>query len=85
MAQQYPEWIWQNGSIKPWQEATTHVMSHALHYGSSVFEASAAMPHRMVRPFSGLPTICIGCISRRKSTTWCCRIPPMSWPRPAAR
>ena len=38
MAQQYPEWIWQNGSIKPWQDATTHVMSHALHYGSSVFE-----------------------------------------------
>ena len=38
MAQQYPEWIWQNGSIKPWQEATTHVMAHALHYGSSVFE-----------------------------------------------
>ena len=38
MAQQYPEWIWQNGNIKPWAEATTHVMSHALHYGSSVFE-----------------------------------------------
>ena len=35
---QYPEWIWHNGSIKPWAEATTHVMSHALHYGSSVFE-----------------------------------------------
>ena len=35
---QYPEWIWQNGSIKPWAEATTHVMAHALHYGSSVFE-----------------------------------------------
>ncbi|WP_082132248.1 branched-chain amino acid transaminase [Luteimonas sp. FCS-9] len=34
----YPEWIWQNGTIKPWAEATTHVMSHALHYGSSVFE-----------------------------------------------
>ena len=38
MAQQYPDWIWQNGNIKPWAEATTHVMSHALHYGSSVFE-----------------------------------------------
>ena len=38
MAQQYPEWIWQNGEIKPWKDATTHVMSHALHYGSSVFE-----------------------------------------------
>jgi len=35
---QYPEWIWHNGAIKPWADATTHVMSHALHYGSSVFE-----------------------------------------------
>ncbi len=38
MAQRYPEWIWHNGAIKPWAQATTHVMSHALHYGSSVFE-----------------------------------------------
>ncbi|MFL6591603.1 MAG: branched-chain amino acid transaminase [Luteimonas sp.] len=38
MAQRYPEWIWHNGAIKPWAEATTHVMAHALHYGSSVFE-----------------------------------------------
>ncbi len=35
---QYPQWIWHNGAIKPWADATTHVMSHALHYGSSVFE-----------------------------------------------
>jgi branched-chain amino acid aminotransferase len=35
---QYPQWIWHNGAIKPWAEATTHVMAHALHYGSSVFE-----------------------------------------------
>ncbi|PNS07389.1 branched-chain amino acid transaminase [Solilutibacter silvestris] len=34
----YPQWIWHNGQVKPWAEATTHVMSHALHYGSSVFE-----------------------------------------------
>jgi branched-chain amino acid aminotransferase len=34
----YPELIWHNGDIKPWAEATTHVMAHALHYGSSVFE-----------------------------------------------
>ncbi len=38
MTQSYPDWIWHNGSIKPWAEATTHVMAHALHYGSSVFE-----------------------------------------------
>jgi branched-chain amino acid aminotransferase len=35
---QYPQWIWHNGTIRPWAEATTHVMAHALHYGSSVFE-----------------------------------------------
>ncbi|MGH8084367.1 MAG: branched-chain amino acid transaminase [Lysobacter sp.] len=35
---QYPEWIWHNGTIKRWEDATTHVMAHALHYGSSVFE-----------------------------------------------
>lgn len=34
----YPEHIWHNGRIKPWAEATTHVMAHVVHYGSSVFE-----------------------------------------------
>ncbi|KGM55252.1 branched-chain amino acid aminotransferase [Lysobacter daejeonensis GH1-9] len=38
MSMQYPEWIWHNGEIKRWADATTHVMAHALHYGSSVFE-----------------------------------------------
>jgi branched-chain amino acid aminotransferase len=33
-----PEIIWHNGDYKPWHEATTHVLSHAIHYGSSVFE-----------------------------------------------
>jgi branched-chain amino acid aminotransferase len=32
------ETIWHNGEYKPWFEATTHVMTHGLHYGSSVFE-----------------------------------------------
>lgn len=30
--------IWFNGDIMPWQNAQVHVMSHALHYGTSVFE-----------------------------------------------
>ncbi|MDX2300487.1 MAG: branched-chain amino acid transaminase [Xanthomonadaceae bacterium] len=38
MSHQYPEHIWHNGQLKPWAQATTHVMAHALHYGSSVFE-----------------------------------------------
>ena len=32
------KWIWHNGRIIPWEEATLHVMSHVVHYGSSVFE-----------------------------------------------
>ena len=30
--------IWSNGTLVPWEDATFHVLSHALHYGSSVFE-----------------------------------------------
>ena len=33
-----PAFIWFNGRIAPWASATVHVMTHALHYGSSVFE-----------------------------------------------
>src|SRR5665811_92858 len=44
MTQQYPPFIWHNGSIKPWADATTHVMAHALHYGSSVFEGIRSYP-----------------------------------------
>ena len=32
------EFLWHNGQFKRWNEATCHVSSHALHYGSSVFE-----------------------------------------------
>ena len=30
--------IWHNGKLIPWDQATIHVMSHVVHYGSSVFE-----------------------------------------------
>jgi branched-chain amino acid aminotransferase len=30
--------IWHNGSLIPWENATIHVMSHVVHYGSSIFE-----------------------------------------------
>lgn len=30
--------IWFNGELVPWDQAQVHVLSHALHYGSSVFE-----------------------------------------------
>jgi branched-chain amino acid aminotransferase len=35
-------YIWFNGDMVPWDKAQVHVMSHALHYGSSVFEGIRA-------------------------------------------
>jgi branched-chain amino acid aminotransferase len=32
------EWIWRNGEFIPWDSANIHIMSHVVHYGSSVFE-----------------------------------------------
>ena len=32
------KFIWSNGKMIPWENATVHVMAHALHYGSSIFE-----------------------------------------------
>ena len=34
--------IWFNGDVIPWQEAKVHVLTHGLHYGSSVFEGERA-------------------------------------------
>ncbi len=34
--------IWQDGKLVPWREATTHVLTHSLHYGMSVFEGVRA-------------------------------------------
>ena len=30
--------VWHNGKLIPWEQATIHVMTHVVHYGSSVFE-----------------------------------------------
>lgn len=38
MAAMQADYIWMNGKIIPWAEATVHVFTHALHYGSSAFE-----------------------------------------------
>jgi branched-chain amino acid aminotransferase len=35
-------YIWFNGKLVPWEKATVHVLSHALHYASSVFEGVRA-------------------------------------------
>ena len=34
--------IWHNGKLIPWADANIHVMSHVIHYGSSIFEGIRA-------------------------------------------
>ena len=45
--------IWRNGEMIPWADATTHILTHALHYGTSVFEGVRAYdtPHKGVCVF----------------------------------
>ncbi len=37
-----PGMIWMNGRLVPWTDAKLHVLSHALHYASAVFEGERA-------------------------------------------
>ena len=36
------KFIWMDGEMVPWEEANVHVLTHALHYGSGVFEGIRA-------------------------------------------
>jgi branched-chain amino acid aminotransferase len=33
-----PKFIWKNGNLVPWEDATAHLSCHGLHYGTGVFE-----------------------------------------------
>ena len=35
-------WIWMNGKLIPWKNATSHIISQGLHYASAVFEGERA-------------------------------------------
>jgi branched-chain amino acid aminotransferase len=36
--------IWHNGEFVAWEDAKVHVLTHALHYGTGVFEGERAYP-----------------------------------------
>jgi branched-chain amino acid aminotransferase len=42
MAFQKTDYIWMNGEFVKWDDARIHVLSHVVHYGSSVFEGMRA-------------------------------------------
>ncbi len=41
--------LWFNGEVIPWREAKVHVLTHGLHYGSSVFEGERAYGGRIFK------------------------------------
>ncbi|MFZ4111195.1 MAG: aminotransferase class IV, partial [Polymorphobacter sp.] len=34
--------IWFDGALRPWRDANVHVLTHAMHYASAVFEGARA-------------------------------------------
>ena len=42
-------WIWYDGALVPWREAKVHLLTHALHYASSVFEGQRAYGGRIFK------------------------------------
>lgn len=42
-------WIWMDGRLVPWREANVHVLTHALHYASAVFEGERCYGGRIFK------------------------------------
>ncbi len=42
-------YIWMDGAFVPWREANIHILTHAMHYASSVFEGERAYDGRIFR------------------------------------
>ncbi len=42
-------YIWMDGAFVPWREANIHILTHAMHYASSVFEGERAYGGRIFR------------------------------------
>ncbi len=55
MPMEASKFIWMNGEFMPWGEAKVHVLAHALHYGSSVFEGI-----RAYETTKGTAVFCLG-------------------------
>ena len=66
--------IWMNGKLVEWKDATIHIASHVIHYGSGVFEGARCYatpqglrllpPRRAHAPAASTP---------RRSTGWSTR------------
>jgi hypothetical protein len=62
--------IWMNGSLVDWKDATIHIGSHIVHYGSGVFEGRVAMTRCRARPASASMLMSDGCSTPPGFTEW---------------
>ena len=76
MAIQKTEKIWHNGKLIPWDKATLHVMSHVIHYGSSVFEGVRCYALPSGPPSFAPRNTCSACWIRPRfiALTWTSRV-----------
>jgi branched-chain amino acid aminotransferase len=69
--------IWFDGQLVPWDQATVHVASHAIHYGSSVFEG--------IRAYALPDGPAVFCLEEHLDRLWdSCKIYRMEIPYPRA-
>ena len=69
------DYIWMNGKIIPWDQAQVHVFTHALHYGSSVFEGirvyeTAKGPALFRGREEGFEAVALEATDRRERAVW---------------
>jgi hypothetical protein len=61
--------IWMNGELVDWADATVHVGTHGLHYGSGVFEGIRAYETDRGTSVFASPTTSSGCNGLRSFST----------------
>jgi branched-chain amino acid aminotransferase len=64
--------IWHNGKLIPWEQANIHVMSHVVHYGSSVFEGIRCYGQPQGSAIFRLPEHIQRLLDSARSTAWRC-------------
>ena len=60
--------IWMDGELVDWADATVHVLTHTMHYGSGVFEGIRAYPTSSGVAVFRLPTTSSGSSPRPRSS-----------------
>ena len=62
--------IWMNGKLVEWKDATIHIASHVIHYGSGVFEGARCYAHPRKGQHVSVSTPIAGCSTRPRFTGW---------------